>query len=820
MTFLFPLRPYLGALVLGGGCACALPISASPVVFNPAFLHSGSTATQALRDLEQGQRLAPGKYQVQVSLNYEDVGQHTLAFVLDEGGSLTPCLHLDWLESIGFRRELLAETGLSDQTCLNLTQKVQGATVHFDHQALKLSLSLPQIAVRQSRLGYVDPARWDEGIRAAFLTYQATLGQASNRNRNQSNGSLLLSAGVNLGPWQLRSQQNFQANEYQRTWERMATYVERGLPPLRANLTLGETRTGGEVFSTEPIIGAVLASDPQMFPDGALNYAPVVSGVALSRAKVDIRQNGYLLHTSYVSPGPFIIDDLNASGTGELEITLTEADGQVRRFTQAFSTLGNLLRQGAWRYETSLGRYNPAWGALERPLLAQASLARGLANGVTVYGGARRADHYQAATLGMGRDLGRLGAVAADVTHARSDGGFAGEHRGSSYAVRYGKAFATNTYLRFAGYRYSTEGYRDFGEAIRERSQTAAFMGNRRSRLEASVQQSLQTGTSLSFRLSQDDYWGTRPSQRQFQINLSTQWRKAQFNLFASQSLTEHRSGAQHDRQLGVSLSLPLGSERWSRVSFDANRNQGRWSEQASVNGYSPEQHLSYYAALAQGMTGDHTGTLSSAWQGPYGSYSLGLTQGKHYRNVNASANGSLLAHGDGITLTPVLGETVALVEVPGIENVGLRNGGAARTDSKGYMVGPHLRPYRVNTLELTTDQLGAEVEFDNGALQVIPRRGAVVKARYAARRITRLVLTLRREDGTPLPFGAQALNSDGQAIGVVGQGGQLLVATDLAPLSLELAWTEGEDGRCRLTLDPTQLPERDGLRQAAIQCG
>lgn len=820
MTYPFSLSRGVWALVLAGGCLSALPAVASSVVFNPAFLHSGSAAAQALRDLEQGQSLAPGRYPVQVTLNYEDIGQHSLAIEADDADNLRPCLPLSWLESIGLRRNILDDADLSGETCLDLVNKVEGAAVQFDAKALKVILSLPQIALKRARLGYVDPSRWDPGIRAAFVNYQATLGHGSGRTGHQGSGDLLLNTGVNLGPWRIRSQQSFQHTQYQRKWQRQATYVQRDLPAWRANLTLGETRTGGEVFSSEPITGMVLASDPGMFPDGMLNYAPVVSGVALSRAKLEIRQNGYLLHTSYVSPGPFVIDDLNASGTGELEVTLIEADGQVRRFTQAFATLGNLLRQGAWRYEASVGRYNSAWTAAEQPLLAQASMAHGLAGGLTLYGGARSADHYQAATVGLGKDLGILGAAAADLTHARSDGALTGEHQGNSYAVRYGKAFATNTYLRFAGYRYSTEGYRDFGEALRERSQPSAFSGNRRSRLEASISQTLSRGSSLSLRLSQDDYWGGRPSRRQFQLNWSTGWRQAQFNLFASQSLTEHRMGAQHDRQLGLSVSLPLDIGGWSRVSFDAHRSQNRWSHQASVNGYSPEKGLSYYAALAQGPTGDRTGTVSSAWQGPYGSYSLGLSQGGDYRSVNASANGSMLAHEGGITLSPMLGETIALVEVPDIEGVGLRNGGAARTDYKGYMVAPHLQPYRVNTLELTTDQLGAEVEFDNGALQVVPQRGAIVKARYAARRITRLVLTLQRQDGTPLPFGAQARDAQGRLLGILGQGGQLLVATDLAPMSLEVAWADTDAGRCQLTLDPNELPERDGLRQGTFKCG
>jgi outer membrane usher protein len=819
---LLPQRGALAPLACLALMGASLPFThanAEPITFNPAFLHRGSAAAQALTALEAGQGLTPGRYPVRVMFNHEDAGLHDLELRLSKAGALQACLAAAWLQAQGFRREVLPQP-VEDEACLDLPEQVPGATVQLDSQALTLSISLPQIAVRRDTAGRVDPARWDAGINAAFVNYQANLGRGSGRAHTGSE-DLLLDAGLNLGAWQLRSSQNLRRDEKGREWERLRTYAQRDMPGLSAKLTLGETYTGGDVLSSEPLTGVVLATDMGMLPDSQQTYAPVVRGVALSRAKLEIRQNGYLIHSAYVSAGPFEIDDLAVAGSGELEVTLIEADGQVRQFTQAFSTFGNLLREGITRYELSVGQYHPARDAAVRPMMWQASVAHGIGYKTTLYGGLRGADFYHAGTLGIARDLGRWGALAGDLSQSRSETERAGPLQGQSYSIRYGKHFSSNTYLRFAGYRYSTQGYRDFGEAMAERSRGMAFHGNRRSRLDASINQTFNKQVTFNLSVAQEDYWGPRPSRRQFQFSLGSRWRQLQYSLFASQSWTQDTyAGSRTDRQVGLSASLPLGLGANTRASFDATQSMGQWSERATLAGYSADRALNYSAGLSRSSQGSTTGAFTLGQQGRYGGYSLGLTESGGYRSLSASAAGSVLAHADGFVFAPPMGDTIALVHVPGVSGAGVQNAGQAKTNADGYMVAPYLRPYRANTLELTTEQLGLEVEIDNGAVQVVPRRGAVVRADYAARQVARLILTLHDRQGAPLPFGAQAQDQTGEVLGVVGQGGQLLIATDLAPRTLTLAWAQGEDNQCQLELDPAALPERDGLRLHHAVCG
>jgi outer membrane usher protein len=83
-----------------------------------------------------------------------------------------------------------------------------------------------------------------------------------------------------------------------------------------------------------------------MYPASMRGYAPVIRGTAGSSAEVSIRQNGHEIYRINVAPGAFVIDDLPLlSSGGDLEVMITEADGQGRMFTVPYSSVP-LQREG------------------------------------------------------------------------------------------------------------------------------------------------------------------------------------------------------------------------------------------------------------------------------------------------------------------------------------------------------------------------------------------------------------------------------------------------------------------------------------------
>lgn len=819
-----PLPPLLG------GCltlALANPVLAETTAqFQAGFMRqppgqAADAGALALQALAAHAPLVAGRYRVAVSVNLTPIEDQHIDFLdLPDGRGLQACLTGDLLRSVNLREQALDSPLPSDDRCVDLAALIPEARVDFDPSRLHLSLSIPQIALQPERWGSVPERRWDAGINAAFINYQASAQHSSRHNgRSSTSQDLYLNTGLNVAGWRLRSNQTLRDNEAgERQWTRTDTYAQRDLPGLRANLTLGETFTGSDVFRSFAFSGARLASDQAMLTDTQQQYAPVIRGVAQTRAKIEVLRNGYPIYSTYVAPGPYAIDDLSVgSGNGELEVVVTETDGQVSRFIQPYSSLGSLLRDGVWRYDATVGRYKGA-EQLDTPPFWQATLARGGAWDSTLYAGVLSSDYYRAGVLGLARDFGEIGAFSFDVTRAKADlGGSLGQVEGHSYAVRYGKSFQTRTHLRFAGYRYSTEGYRDFSEAVQQRHASSRYPGNRRSRFEVSAYQNLGQGSSLSLTLSQEDYWRSDYQRRQYQLQYNTHVGSVGLNVFASQALSTRNADS---RIFGLSLSLPLNFGHQRHATFDVQRANGRYSERASLHGGMLDNRLSYQTSLANDAHNRKSAAVSLAYQGNQASYGVGYSEGNDYRSLSLNASGAVLLHGEGVVFGSYLGETMGLLHVPQVADVGVQNASGSRSNAQGYLLVPHLRPYRINSLVLDTDDLSPEVIIENASQQLVPRRGAVVKARFDTRHVVRMVLSLRQPDGRPLPFGAQVSDEHGQPLGVVGQAGQTLIASsEQGRQHLRVRWNETDIQACQVTLDPNAMPQMSGYRLQTLDC-
>lgn len=780
--------------------------------FDGLLLNNTSILSTSLK--EQG--ISPGSYLVSVYVNQEYFGQHDLVFTQQSPRELTPCLSPSLLTEMGIKTDTLLAAGPVPAQCIDLPAQLEDARVRFDSHKLVLHISVPQIAIASDARGYVPSVDWDSGINAGFVNYQLSGSQSRNQASNDASYNLYLNGGVNLGDWRLRS-----SSSYSKTgqWEHPSTFAQRDLPGTAGTLTLGESTTAGDMFQSIPFRGVQLSTDIDMLPDSLQGYAPIIHGIAQTRAKVEIRQNGYSLYSTYVSPGPFEIRDLSAAtGSGDLEVIITEADGREQRFVQPYATLGNLLRQGTWRYGLTAGEYNPNNSDIKRPMFTQASLAYGLANDYTLSGGGLIGESYRAWQLGLGKGLGVLGAISLDLTHSTT-GTHEGMQSGQSYGIRYGKAFDNGTSIRFAGYRYSTEGYRDFGEAMDEQriEQTTqqAYRGtSKRSRLEANVSQSLDQLASLYLNLTQQDYWGSSRQERQLQFGISTSVSRVNIGLYASKSLSDdNREGA----QVALTLNFPLGRQNASGgLSLNGD---GTYDQRIGLSGMAGRSNnFNYSTDFSRNEQSPNTGSASVGYRSPWAYLSAGGTSSNEYKSLSLGISGSLLAHADGIQLGQTMGETVGLLEVKNTPNVGVDNAPGQLTNSQGYSVIPYLQPYRKNRISLDTSQLDNDVDIDSGVTTVIPRRGAVVVASFKASRVDKILATVKKSDGTYLPFGAAVIDRQGNKADMIGQAGQVLLSIT-SPGEFTSTWGDENNEHCQFTIDPVGAQVLEGMKVLQATC-
>ena len=86
----------------------------------------------------------------------------------------------------------------------------------------------------------------------------------------------------------------------------------------------------------------------------------------------------------------------------------------------------------------------------------------------------------------------------------------------------------------------------------------------------------------------------------------------------------------------------------------------------------------------------------------------------------------------------------------------------------------PYATEYRENRVALDTNTLADNVDLDNAVANVVPTRGAIVRAEFKARVGIKLLMTLIHNN-KPLPFGAMVTSESSQSSGIVADNGQVL---------------------------------------------
>ena len=812
-----PLHPWLaglpGVLMLISPARTAF----AEDYFNPAALEF-SSEQQKTADLHYFSREGgeqPGTYHVTVLLNNNVYDSRDVTFVEGRNG-LVPLLTVRQLAEMGVNvHAFSAFDHLKDgETVQELGDFIPDASARFDFSQQQLTISIPQIALTEKNRDYIDPARWDEGVPAAFINY--TLSGTRSRNEGSDWHSALLSlrSGANLGAWRLRNTSTYR---YDLTshWQSQTTYLERDIKMLKSQFRAGDTYTSGEVFDSVQFRGLQIASDDNMLPDSQRGFAPVIHGIAHSNARVTVRQHGYVIYETQVAPGAFEIKDLYPTAqSGDLEVTIKESDGAERKFTQPYSAIPFMLRQGHKKYSVSAGRYHYAGSTpLRSPVFIQSTLFYGLPMDFTAFGGVQVAQNYRSAAAGLGKGFGDFGSVGVDVSWAKTDLPQKKRSVGQSVRMQYQKSFAsTNTTFSMANYRYSSGGFYSFSEANALMS-PASFVNNKRSRSEVSVSQGIGDYGSLSLSAYMQNYWRTGGEERTLHFGYYSTFRSASWGV--GYFYTDSTGSKKADRAISFNLSIPLSALLPdSSVSYSMNAgNDGAFSQQVALSGSMLENRNLYYS-LQQGHDSKGQNVNSNAslnYRGSRGTASLGISHDKRSSQFSYGLAGGIVAHAHGITLSQPLGDTFGIVRVPGASDVTIQSASNVSTDRRGYAVVPSLSPYHKNSIELEADTLPDNVDVELGGQTAIPTRGAVVMIDYATHIGSRVLFTLAYQGATP-PFGAAAtldLPEQGKGSvtsGIVAEKGQLYLSGVPAQGTIIVAWKEaGAAKSCRA---PFRLPE------------
>lgn len=815
-------------------------LTADVVEYDSSFLMGDGAASIDVSRYSDGNPTPVGTYTVKVFVNEKPVASQTIPFI-DVGkksaeACLTPKnlaqLHIKQPEIVGEKAVLKRGDEESDD-CLNLPALIDQSSVEFDMGDQRLDITVPQAWVNKGYEGYVEPSLWESGIPAALLSYN--INGYHNTNNGVDNDSMYaaFNTGINLGAWRFRANGNYNWDKDNGSnFDFQNRYVQRDLPALRSQLIMGESYTTGETFDSVSIRGVRLYSDSRMLPSQLANYAPVIRGVANTNAKVTVTQSGYKIYEATVPPGPFEINDLSPSGYGsDLIVTIEEADGSKRTFSQPFSSVMQMQKPGVGRWDFSAGEVNDD-DIHDKPYLAQGTYYYGLNNYLTAYSGIQGTNnHYLAGLIGVGLNT-PFGALALDVTHSRTEIPDDKTYQGQSYRLTWNKLIEpTNTSFNVAAYRYSTQDYLGLNDALQliddakynddDQRDTMENYARMKNQITLSISQPLQDGETDygSFYLSGSwtDYWATGDSRSDYTLGYGKgfSWGSMSINL----QRTWDEDGEKDD-SLYINLSIPLanllgGEDRRSgftslstqmRTDFNGGHNLSMNS-----SGNNEDNTLNYSVNTGYTMQkedkniSDVGGYVS--YQSPWGDISASASANNDSnRQYSLSTDGGFILHSGGLTFTNdnfSNSDALVLVKAPGAKGARI-NGGGSTIDRWGYGASNALSAYRENQVSLDIDTLENDVELKSTSTMLVPRDGAVVFASFETDQGRSAIITMTRNDGKTIPFGAEVFE-DNTPIGNMGQGGQAFVRGINDRGELTVRWFENnQPTRCSATY---QLP-------------
>ncbi|RJF54055.1 fimbrial protein FimD [Serratia inhibens] len=811
--------------------------------FAPALISADPQMVADLSRFEKSGTQLPGNYQVDIYVNEEYITSRSLNFSIAENKvsknvddirddtGLIACLMPSDLESLGVNiNKFLLPTTENNEKCISPGEYIPDAFTFFDFERMRLNISIPQAAMLSSARGSISSERWDSGINAAILNYSFSGNSSNGIYGNSRSNYINLNSGLNIGAWRIRDFRNF--NEYDskyysyRKWQHTQSYAERIITPLRSELMVGDGSTNSDVFDSLGFRGVQIATDENMYPDSMRGFAPVVRGTARTNARVTIKQNGYTVYQTFVSPGAFIINDLYPVGSsGDLEVLVVEADGSTQAYTVPFSSLPVLQREGQLKYSLTAGRYQAGSDRYNHPKFMQGTLVLGLPNNITVYGGMQLAENYLSGLLGGGFNLGVLGALSADVTKASSTLADGSQHQGLSLRFLYARTLnSLGTTFQVSGYRYSTQGFHSLDETALKKmngwrydadtvdaegmpiklpnSDYYNLNNSRRAKLQASISQQIGNMGSVYFSGVRQTYWNTTGINNSLQAGVTGSVGRVNYSLSYSYNKTSEQPVA--DRSVFLSMSVPLDSlfsdknRRTIYATYNASKDSdGTISHQTGFNGTALEANNMDWN-ISQGYTkkGGNNGALGLNYKGGNGNASLGYSYSSTYRQTNYGFAGGAILHSDGLTLGQPLGDTSVLVAAPGLAAVSVENEAGVSTDSRGYAIKPYASAYHENRVALDPTSLDDFTDIETSVSRVVPTRGAIVRASFKGHSGYRVIFSLNYK-GSPLPFGT--LVTAGERGGIVGDNGQVYLSGMQDEGIIRAEWGGGKSRQCSL---------------------
>lgn len=660
----------------------------------------------------------------------------------------------------------------------------------------KLNLIIPQKALIKETNYVIDEKNWDDGITALFTQYSYWIKYHQKETIDQK---LNLQSGINIGAWRVRSRSGFDwtSNRYQ---SRLSSiYAYRQINSFSSLFYGGKFSPKTRILSNEKIVGFQLISNNLITNNTLYANRPIIEGIADTQADIIIKQGDKVIYETTVPPGPFLLNSLPSIGSEKLTLEIKETDGRVKISTHYFTSLPNQLNKGSYQYNIISGTL-PDHPNNKKPLFLLGELSYGLSQKITSYSAIKKRNNRQNYLLGLSLDLGILGGLATDLNYEKND------NNKIKYQFRYQKNIPiVQTYFtsRLSFYHYLDDFLledkikkdRSFSLS-KDINELGYFSLHYHDKSYHNSSKIFEMGTSFSSSVNKINY------------NLKYDFKKEKY-------FTDH--------YFSLNFQIPIGNSEhhhWinNRINYQANNKH--YANSTNIGGVLFNNNLGYsinYQHSHHSKRKSNQFSANTRYQNNYQSYSFSGNKSENNYNLNFSVNGALVLHSEGITLTPRLGKTFALVNTQGITGIKTSFSPSLETDIFGNLILNNITPYRINNIKLNAETLpqSAETEYYNKS--VIPTLGAISKITFPIKTGYRIIF----KSITPLPFASKVtvMNKENDMIsqGLVTENNIIFLSGIPENGLIRVKWRE--DKQCQFNYNLSFDEKKKNIIKKEVNC-
>lgn len=785
------------------------------VEFNTDVLDVKERSNIDLSQFSRSGYLMPGKYQLVIHLNKVELPEQSIDFFPpdDDPKGSQACLTPDTIKLFGLKENSLkAASWWHNNQCLEL-KSLQGLAIQPDLGSGALYINVPQAYLEYTAEDWDPPSRWDNGIPGILFDYNmnamSTHQKEGGRSNNLSgNGT----TGANIGPWRIRADwqaqyMSGQGSNNQSNWDWSRYYAYRAITSLKAQLTMGENYLDSSLFDSFRFSGASLATDDKQLPPNLRGYAPEVTGVAKTNAKVTVSQQGRVIYETTVASGPFRIQDLNSAVSGTLDVKVEEQDGSVRTWQVDTASVPYLTRPGLVRYKISIGKPSDYAHHSQGPNFATGEFSWGVNSGWSLYSGGILAGDYNAAAIGIGRDLLDFGAISFDITRSQAKIPGQETQSGNSYRVSYSKRFEEyDSQVTFAGYRFSERNYMNMSQYLDRRYHDGGDSGNDKELYTITMNKQFRSlNLSAYLNYSHQTYWD-RPSSDTWNLSVSNFFDIGRFkNINLNISAFRTQYDGTKDDGVYVGLTIP-----WAETGTLSYNGQANGSDTSHTVGFYDRIDENNNYRLNVGTTNDGEGTGSGYFthDGDVSSLTANASLSGHDNSaLGMSLQGGMTATAHGVALhrTTNAGGTRMLVDTDGVSGVPIRGyGGVIHSNIFGKAVVSDINSYYHSNINVDLDGLPENVDATRSVVEGTLTEGAIGYRKFGILAGEKAMAVIKLADGSVPPFGAEVRNGDNAQTGIVGDDGSVWLSGIRPGEQMNVNWSDNQ--QCMIDL-PSPLP-------------